>query len=197
MNRTDTRRHRRGRSETPDTAGADTVTLQSREFIEKLLREYLDNTKHANLAKDEAQRAFKDAARFEQQATDLSAKEQAVIARIQQAQAELQQLQADRKEAATFAEQARSYGNTQMGKRDGFTGQATDARTVLESFQIPIPDDTDTKEQAALPAGEGSDPTDPTRVDLSDDDPLTGPLSRFNEAHDEQDHLDAQSAGAA
>jgi hypothetical protein len=184
------------------------VTLQSREFIEKLLREYVENTKAANGAQEEAKRAFGDAARFEQQAKDLDAKEQVNLAQIQQAKAELQQVQArlqqaeagrqqvlaELQEANVFAEQARAYGTAQKANQEGFTGQATDARTVLERFDIAVPDDMEQTAQAPMPApSNGVDPAGPTSVDLADDPRMNGPLSRFNEAHDEDA---AESAGA-
>jgi hypothetical protein len=173
-----TRRRRRGNHDTSDAShGATTVTLNSREFIEKLLREYVDNTNRATTAKDAADKAFKDAARFEQQVADLATKEQAALAKIQQAQTELQQVQTERQETSGYAEKAREYGTSQMVSHDSFAGQAADARTVLESFQIAIPDQPGKPELAAAQAG--VDPAGPTRVDMADDDPLTGPATTF------------------
>jgi hypothetical protein len=173
------------------------VTLQSREFIEKLLREYADNTGRAQSAKAAGTKAFEDAAGFEQQAANLSTREQAALAKIQQAQAELQQVQTERQEASGYAEKAREYGTSQMASHDSFAGQAADARTVLESFNIAIPDQSGNAEFAAVPSAVKSiDPAGPTRVDLSDDPRMNGPMDRFNDAHNEEDQQDPQ-AGAA
>lgn len=191
MSRIDTRRHRRGRTDTADTTGADTVTLTSPEFIEKLRREYVDTTTQARNAQAQADRGFKDASQFEQQANDLGVKEQAIIARIQQAQTELAQVQQDRQEAAQLAERARSYGTAAVADREKFEKAAADARTVLVSFNLDVPEIAD-QDVPPMPG-----PAGPTRIDLVDDDPLTGPLARFHEAHDEQDQHDAQQAGAA
>lgn len=181
------RRRVRGKHNTPDaTPGATTVTLQSREFIEKLLREYVDNTNRARSAKDAADKAFKDAAGFEQQVADLATREQAALAKIQQAQAELQQVQTERQETSGYAEKAREYGTSQMVSHDSFAGQATDARTVLESFQIAIPDQPGKAELAAAAvAGETVDPAGPTRVDIGDPARMDVSLAKIDAAHAE------------
>lgn len=181
MSSTGTRRRKRGQHETPDAKdGASPVTLQSREFIEKLLREYVDNTNRAQAAKDAATKAFEDAAGFEQQVANLSTREQAALAKIQQAQAELKQVQTERQETSGYAEKAREYGTNQMASCDSFAGQAADARTVLESFNIAIPDKPGKAELAAgAAAGEGVDPAGQTRRDLTDGDPLTGQVTPF------------------
>lgn len=193
MTRPDTRRRKRGHHDTPDAdTGATPVTLQSREFIEKLVREYCENDRQAQTAQREAKRAFADAARFEQQAKDLDAKEQLNLAQIQQAQAELQQAQAKLQQAEAerqqvfgelqevhgFADKARTYGTSQMATHERFAGQAGDAKTVLESFGIPIPEDTAPAEPANTPsAGALVTATDGFKVDP--DDPLTGPATPF------------------
>lgn len=174
-----TRRRKRGHHEPPNANdGASPVTLQSREFIEKLVREYCENDRSAKAAKDEADRAFTDASRYEQTVAELGAKEQAAVARVQQAQAELQKIQAERQEASATAERAREYGATQTANRDRFAGQATDAKTVLESFDIPVPEDTAPAEQTGAPsAGALVTATDSFKVGA--DDPLTGPATPF------------------
>ena len=199
MTRPDTRRRRRGHNDTPAVnEGAPSVTLQSPEFIEKLLREYRENTKAANVAQDEAKRAFADASRREQQVGELGAKEQAALAKVQQAQAELQQVQAERQEAAGFAEKARTYGTSQMANHEGFAGQAADARTVLESFQIPIPEDAEPVGQPTHQvSAEKVDPAGPTSVDLADDPRMEGPLRRWTQAHDEHDAETGEQAAAS
>jgi chromosome segregation ATPase len=207
MTRPDTRRQKRGQADIlAASQGATLVTLQSREFIEKLVREFHENNRQAQAAQHEAQRAFADAARFEQQAKDLDAKEQLNLAQIQQAQAELRQVQAklqqaeagrqqvlaELQEANTFADNARIYGALQMATHERFAGQATDARTVLDSFKITIPEETEPA-GPALPAPPTS-PMPVVPVDPTADDPrMDGPVQRFNEAHDEDE---AESAGA-
>lgn len=198
MSAPSTRRRRRGQDDTPDTNhGAIPVTLTSREFIGKLLSEYRENTKAAHVAEEEANRAFKDAARFEQQVAQLGAKEQAALAKVQQAQAEFKQVQAERQEAGTFAEQARKYGATQAENQKDFTGQAADARKVLDQFNIAIPEDADQDEPshpAPLPSpAPVTSPFPVQPVDPTADDPrMDGPARRFNEAHDVQDREESE-----
>jgi hypothetical protein len=193
MSSTGTRRRKRGQHEPPNANdGAVPVTLQSREFIEKLVREYCENDRQAQTAQNEAKRAFADVGRFEQQAKDLETREQANLAQIRQAQAELQQAQAKLQQAEAerqqvfgelqevhgFADKARTYGASQTATHERFAGQAADAKTVLESFDIPVPEDTAPAEQTGAPStGALVTATDGFKVDP--DDPLTGPATPF------------------
>lgn len=186
MTRPDLKRRRRNEPEPEPN-----VTLDSPEFIAKLVTEYRENTKHALATHAESQRAYTDAARFDQQAADFAAQEQAAIAKIQQAQAELERVRAQRAEVAGYAEKAREYGTAQLEQHESHSKQALAARTVMERFDIPVPEDVEPPAQVpqitamlAMP-----DPTPDPRLD--------GPMERFNEAHDEHQAETGEQAVAS
>jgi hypothetical protein len=150
------------------------VALESRETEGFLLHRLHTANHDAQKAQQQAQAAAAEAHRQDQIAVQLDSSAQELAA-------QLQQIQADKEAAVRRAEEARNASAAFTAQREEYNKQATDALRLCDAAGI----------QVQL---NGTDPAGPTRVDLADDDPLTGPLARFHEAHDE---LDAESAGAA
>jgi hypothetical protein len=184
---TPTRHRRRGRNnntEPPADRGEavtpQPVTLESKETEGFLLHRLNTAAGDAQAAQQQAQAKATEARRQDQVVAQYEATEKELIA-------QLQQLQADKEAASRRAEDARAASAACTADHLEFKKQEADALRLCKAAGINV-------EPRAPQLPNGVDPAGPTRVDLSDDDPLTGPLSRFHEAHDEQD---AQSAGAA
>jgi len=145
-----------------------TLSLNNPEFIDKVKCEYVNNTMHARVCKDNGQRAFTDAADLASEADGLGAQEQEAVASLQQAESKLRQIQARRQEITNRAEQARTYGAGQMASLKGFESAAADAKAVLVSARIPLPEVDEPSLQASQqpPSVNGAAPVpDLTRPD--------------------------------